>query len=230
MRQNSINRSNLSIMELRKQCVYYTDCLAANGASFGEFVGSAISSGTVSVSTGISFVNRPGLVRFRSSTTANSGYHVGLSANNLILSGRELCVASLIPSAFANTTTRIGFHDTLTSTDAVDGCYFEIAPTGVVTGKTSNNSIRSSTATNFTLITGTYYTLKIELNNNATLATFTILSESDVTLWTNTLSTNIPTALGRETGMGVISTNSGTTATDLIHLDFLGVEIYPSRG
>jgi hypothetical protein len=41
----------------------------------------------------------------------------------------------------------------------------------------------------------------------------------------DSLSTNIPTAAGRELGEGFVGTNSGTTAYALARLDYLSVEI-----
>jgi hypothetical protein len=58
---------------------------------------------------------------------------------------------------------------------------------------------------------------------NAASVTFALYDDSGALLWTDTLSTNIPTASGRETGAGIIGTNSGTSATDLYHLDYMAI-------
>jgi hypothetical protein len=50
-----------------------------------------------------------------------------------------------------------------------------------------------------------------------------------MTLWTNNLTANIPSAAGRETGASMIGTNVGTTAVDLYHLDWLAVYFTTAR-
>lgn len=57
------------------------------------------------------------------------------------------------------------------------------------------------------------------VNAGDTQATFALCNDAGTLLSSEPLSTNIPTAAGRETGAGFIATNSGTTATDLAHLD-----------
>ena len=70
---------------------------------------------------------------------------------------------------------------------------------GILVGKTSNNSARSTTATSYALAINTWYKLTITMNADATVATFAVHSEAGALLWTDTLNTNIPTAAGRET-------------------------------
>lgn len=218
------------LAELQKRSIHYTECLTASASCFGEFSGLAISNGTVNgPATGISLLNRPGMVRLRSGTSANSGYVIWFSVNNLLIGGKELWMAAGIPSVFAATTTRMGLSDSNITTDATDGCYMEVAPTGIIVGKTANNSVRSITPSSFQLVIGTYYKFSIELNADATLATFVVRAEDGTLLWSDTLSTNIPKTPGREAGAGFGAFNSGTVATDSWHLDYQGVELYPSR-
>jgi hypothetical protein len=128
-----------------------------------------------------------------------------------------------------NGTFRLGFHDATTSSDAVDGAYLEVASTGVGTGKTASKSTRSTTATTYTLSTATWYRLLIVLDSAAARVDFYLYNDAGTQLWTNNLTTNIPTASGRETGAAVIGTNSGTSATDLYHLDWVAVYFSTAR-
>jgi hypothetical protein len=57
------------------------------------------------------------------------------------------------------------------------------------------------------------------------LGTYTLYAENGSSLWTDSLTTNIPTASGREIGHGIIATNSGTTAQTIAHLDFMNLSI-----
>jgi hypothetical protein len=42
-------------------------------------------------------------------------------------------------------------------------------------------------------------------------------------LGSTSITTNIPTTTGRETGAGLVATNSGTTGTLLAYFDFMAV-------
>jgi hypothetical protein len=79
------------------------------------------------------------------------------------------------------------------------------------------------TGTTYTFSASSWYRLKIQLNSNATSVTFVIYDDAGNVLWTDSLTTNIPTSSGRETGAGMIGTSSGTTAVDLYHLDLMAL-------
>lgn len=207
----------------RKRPFLFCDFLATGTSSLDPFLGIAIASGTISAATvGTFTAQHPGNVRFVSSTTPNSGVYIGSNTIQLLLSGGEVYEAVFRLETLTLSTFRLGFLDTTTSADAVDGVYVEVDSTGVATGKTSNNSTRSTTATTLTLTATTWYRLRIVVNSTS-LATFTIYDDAGAELWTNTLTTNIPTASGRETGAGVTATNSGTLAVGLLTLDFMAL-------
>jgi len=221
--KQSINMGATLIDSLRKRPFLYSDFVAAGTSTSDPFLGVLIASGTSNAtSNGVANANHPGAVRFRSSTTTNSGLFIGTNANQLLLAGDEYFEAIFRIDTLALSTFRLGFHDTNTSSDAVDGAYVEIDSSGIVTGKTSSNSTRSSTATTYTASASTWYRLRVVVNSMS-LVTFTLYNDSGTSLWTDTLTANIPSASGRETGAGVIATNSGTTAVDLLHLDYLAV-------
>jgi hypothetical protein len=111
----------------------------------------------------------------------------------------------------------------LGSTDARDSAYIEIDSAGVAMGKTTSHSTRRSTATTCTISTATWYRALVTLNTDSGQETFAIYNDGGTLLWSDTLSTNIPTASGRETGAGLIATSLGTTATDLVHLDYMAL-------
>ena len=129
-----------------------------------------------------------------------------------------------------NTTIRIGFRDNVSSSDAVDGAYFELPPGSLaLVGKTSNNSTRSTTATIATLSVNTWYRLRVEINSALNLVTFTVWNEAGTQLGQQTLSTNIPTTAGREFGHGIVATNVGTSAVLLAYFDYLSSLSFPRR-
>ena len=160
----------------------------------------------------------------RSSTTANSGWKYQTDITQFLIGGGEVFdIVFRTPSALTNTTYRFGLLDTVTSADAVDGAYFEVSATGAAVGKTSSNSTRSTTATIATLVVSTWYHARAVVNTGATQVDFTIYSEAGAQLGTASLTTNIPTVAGRETGSGFVGTNAGTTASDVANLDYMAI-------
>ncbi len=195
-------------------------------APWGPFANTAISTGTLSFSgTGVVTANHPGCITINSSTSANSGEVMGTGSTNaaqfLLGGGEQFDVVFKTGAAFTNITMRFGFHDTATSADAVDGAYFEVSTAGVVTGKTSSNSVRTTSATIATLAVSTWYHARVRVNANATAVDYTIFDDSGTQLGTVQNTTNIPIAAGRETGVAFVATSAGTTATALCHLDYM---------
>lgn len=210
--------------------VYYqTDFLGAASADTGEssyanWDLSLISSGTQAKVAGTA--SHPGILRLSSSATANSGAYVRTAVESFTLSGGgAFSEFVFLIGTLTNTTIRMGFLDTGTSTDATDGAYLEIPATGAAVGKTANNSTRTTSATIATLSTATWYRGRIIVNFDASAVWFGIYSETGTLLGSVTNTTNIPTASGRETGHGVVATNAGTTAVSLIELDYMSVGI-----
>ena len=62
------------------------------------------------------------------------------------------------------------------------------------------------------------------MNKAASAVDFYIFDDNGNQLGTQQVTTNIPTATGRETGHGYIATKSGTTAQSCIDLDFMSIE------
>jgi hypothetical protein len=117
---------------------------------------------------------------------------------------------------------RIGYLDSTTSADAVDGAYFELSG-DVCSAKTASNSTRTTNATTLTLALNTAYTFDVEVNAAGTSARFRVYagtSETPVLDVTNT--TNIPSTSARGFGHGVVATESSTTASDIGILYMLG--------
>jgi hypothetical protein len=214
--------------KFRQKPFYYTDFLGLAGATTVEaaypFDLALISSGTQAKIA--SEANHPGILRISSSTTANSGGYIETDATAFLLGGGECFEVIFQPrvSGNANTTIRMGFLDTISSTDATDGAYFEL-PAGSldIVGKTANNGTRTTSSAIATLTVNTWYRARLEVNSNATQVNFYVFNDSGTQLGTQSITTNIPTASGRNTGAGVIATNSGTTAVELVYFDWIVV-------
>jgi hypothetical protein len=184
----------------------------------------AIASGTFSVTAGTP--NHPGIVRLLSSTSANSGWYLLTYTAAILIAGNEEMDIILRPGTLAGTTIRAGLLDTASSSAPTDGAYMHMDPiTGLVTGRTMSNTAGSTTGTSFQAITATWYRWRIVVNSDASRVDFYILDEAGAVLWTDNLTTNIPTAAGREVGSGLVATNSGTTALTLVEVDYMSLFI-----
>ena len=208
----------------RKNAFYATDFMSAQGSSNDPWFGFAVASGTMAGLTAGSPLNHPGQVRLVSSTTTNSGYRFIVEVNSFNgMQGGEVSNLVFRPSVLDSVTTRFGFHDANTATAPVDGAYFEVGPDSILWGKTMKASVASTTGTSYTLTVATWYRLKIVVNADATRVDFYVYDDAGTQLWTNNLTTNIPTDL---TGHGLITTkeHTGTGAgIILMHVDYMDV-------
>lgn len=164
-----------------------------------------------------------GIHRITSGTAANSGGTLATDLTAYRLAGGEYAEFIVNVDTTTNTTIRLGFIDTATSTDVTDGAYIEIQASTSPTCKTANNSTRTTSSTIATISTATWYRMRIEVDNTAANVTCSIFDANGNSLGTQTNSANIPTGAGRETGHGIIATNSGTSATNAIQIDYMAV-------
>jgi len=200
-----------------------TDFAASTATyAFPPWYGAAINAGTIAAATGLP--NHPGVMRIISSTTANSGATFYLYSAALLLAGGETTELVFQVGTTTGTTIRFGFQDSFDTTAPVDAAWINIAGT-TLTGKTRSNSVESTTGTSYALAASTWYRVKIVINADATRVDFYLYSEAGTQLWTDYLTTNIPTATGRETGHGIVVTNSGTSALALVNLDYMSLSI-----
>jgi hypothetical protein len=82
----------------------------------------------------------------------------------------------------------------------------------VATGKCTNAAGTTPTSDTYLCVPDTWYSAVVELNADATIATFTIYNEAGVSQWTNTVNANIPTAGGRLVNPIVMATESTSDA------------------
>lgn len=209
--------------------VLETDFYAATSPFAQGLVGSATSSGTMNTTNGTP--DHPGVVYLRDSTTANGGYRISTAATAFRLGGGEKCVVTFQPKGFRTTATmRMGFDDSTNQTDPVDGVFVKLIGNGTngytVTGYARNNNAQTATGSTFTAVANTWYTLIVELNADATVATFTLETDAGATVWTDTVGSNIPKTAGRETAFQIIVFESTTdAAADIVWVDYCRVEI-----
>lgn len=172
--------------------------------------------------------DHPGLIRYRSSASNNSGYAVYIGTGALLLTGSEYSELEFKYLTPANGVTYInfGFTDSIAVGDPNNGAWISTDSSGpTLSGKTRNGAgAVQTTASSYTLTTSTYYLATITVNSDATLVTFALYDMSSSLLWTDTLAAQIPTA--NAVGNSVVMWNSApTTATNLTILDWLYMSI-----
>ena len=214
------DRLPYQIHQNRTMPVIFSDCYGTSTASLSPYTATLISSATLS---GLNAeAEHPGIVKAISSTSADSGVNFNMGAVPILLQGGEIFSCVLKFSGFTNNTFRIGFGDTTTVADNVDGAYFEVTGSSTVSAKTSNNSTRTTNGTTYTASTATWYNFVIRVESTS-LVRFLIYSDTGAVLYNQTNAANIPTGAGRVLGPQVIGTNSTTTGSiDLYEIDYIG--------
>lgn len=195
---------------------YLTDFL--NGTTPSHWNVTSLVSGTIA-NSGASGAH-PGVLTYSCNGTANSGVSVLIGSSALKLSGNEKSTFVFQTNAsFANITRYLGFIDTTTATSPSNGVWGNIDTTGLITGKCANGGTVSTTSNNYQLAAFTWYRLVIQVNPTASSVTFTLYQDNgDVVLWTNTVSTNIPTG---NVGHGDICTSTGASAVGIGAIDYI---------
>lgn len=212
---------------LRHEIFYENDAWGYSNYFWFPWSAAAISAGSAVYGSGTAL--HPAWTRLSSSVNANSGVYLMLNASSILLAGGERSQCWHRPQTLSGITVHRGFHDSTSASDPVDGAWIWQDPaTGIIYGRTRSNSVGSITGTGFQLVTATWYLEVVVLNADASRVDFYLYDEAGALLWTDSLTTNIPTATGRELAHGVCATNSGTTAVALDDIDYLSVLI-PNR-
>lgn len=220
-----INKLNSNLTDLTNKT--WSDFLNSNTGT--PWSNNLVASGTISA-TG-SAINHDGILQFKSSTNANSGSGVFAKCYGFFIKGLEKTTFIFkTASLLTGITRRMGFHDSFDINDTANGIYGEIID-GVLKGKTARLNVRTLTTTSYTLSANTWYRFVIQVNKDASQITYTLYADnSNIVLWTDTISTNIPTATSGVyvTANGDICIYSGTTAIEIGILDYVDI-ILPNR-
>lgn len=195
-----------------------------------EFLGATVSDavkpwGNTTISSGVpsqlsSETNHFGIMRI-ASAGANSGTstRLGDASSSVLLGGGEFTECVFAFEQTNSCTHWIGFIDANNTTESVDGIYLEQV-NGYVRGKTSASSSRSTTTTSNLVAMSTWYSSKVDLSDDRSTATFRLYSESGSLLWSDTLTSNIPTNSANLTSAGFVTFHN-SAATNLIKIDYV---------
>lgn len=196
---------------------YFQDFLSITVAS--PFALAAISGGTI-VSLSASG-SRRGIIQINKSTTANGGYRAMTDLAAIVLTGGQYFEAWIRQNYQTGTTIRIGFHNASTVTAPTAGTYFEIAG-GIASGKCTTGGSTSQTGT-YAMTLDAWYKLKITVDVAAANVTFEIRDESETVVFSDVISTNIPT---EPVGAGFVATESSAVArTGIFLIDTLRMDL-----
>lgn len=195
------------------------------------FFGAAIDSGTSTATPANADFEaiHPGIVLLRSSTTANGGYRwqsevtmrggAGLSFRGVIKPFTDSVARSI----------RIGFGNSQTTSAHTNGAWVTIV-TGFspsITVSCANNSTTTNTVT--PLVPGSiWYTIDIAFVVGGVC--FVISDDSGAALYEGAITTNVPVDNNRRFIAGIIATEAGTTANDIVLVDYMGLGPSPLPG
>ena len=189
------------------------------------FMFTGISGGSLAAGTIID-ADHPGVYQF-TSTGGNVGGSVGLgAAGQILIAGQEQAEFVFYMDTVSNIYTRMGFLDAISVSAPTDGVWIDINA-ATVAGKTANNTTTSTTSSTYTASATTWYRATIVINSAASSVTFTLYDAAGSSLWTDTLTTNIPTGAGRFVGFEFQSWKTTAGAGTLAELDY--IKLYTPR-
>lgn len=198
----------------------------------GEVYIAAANSGTWTSGPASTWMDHPGTILLRSSTTANSGITMiwGASAFNGTRSfdpaqgAYRLEVIFRTPASNTGNIARFGTSETSSAAaDPSEGGFFELlAGTWAMTSNTTSGSTNTKTAL-ATLSASTWYHIRQTANVGNTALLFELFAEDGSLIAQNNHTTNLPdAALYPCVYRGV---NTGTTAVDLVTIDYASFEV-----
>jgi hypothetical protein len=182
-------------------------------------------SGSWAVNDSYNTTNHPGTVKITAGATSG-GYSVmstqsATNTSGIMLGGGESYELVFYVPSLSGDIVRLGFWDGTDSTTAVaNGTYMEINSSGVVNGKQTNTSTTSTTASTYTISTGTWYRAKVVVNGSGNGTDYYVYNDSGTQLWHDSLgSTNFP-ASTTPLNNGVAA-ESTTSNVNVIVLDYM---------
>lgn len=194
---------------------------SAGVGTVAPFTVSPLASGSAN---DVALAGMHGVVRIASAAGANSGCAIRTVGTASLVgdTGMACVVIAAYTGAFASASLqRLGFIDTGDHTDAVDGAYFELA-SGLLAAKTASNSVRTTSGTTFTPVSGTIYRHVIRYVT-ATSVRFRIIDHlTGAGVYDQTISTNVPTGTARAFGCGLVATTTTSALANHVFVDAIG--------
>jgi hypothetical protein len=223
-----VNATEYRPFNRTRAVVIESDFYDASTDAIPGLLGVVISSGTVNAN--LTTAAHPGVINLRDSTTAAGGYRFGCSGSQLI-GGKEVFdvvfqANSGITHRQRNISARMGWSDsTAGATMPTDGIWLNLTnktTSWLIEGSTANNGARTVTGTSYGIANYTWYRGVIQVNDAATSVSYKLYSDDGALVWSDTTTSNIPTATNRDTSPCIIVAESTTTAAaDILLLDYV---------
>lgn len=212
------NRYSTFMRSIRHECMALTE-----DGLWSTVGGGGLNSASSTGFGGTDMRNHPGIIA-TSVTTLTTDYAVIGSGSGVILFGggiweaKALIGINTLSDGTDTYTYRFGFMDTTTAADATDGAYFEYDSTTSANWLmcTSNNSTRTKTPSSIAVVASTWTLLTIKVNSDGTSADFFVNG-----VMAGSITTNIPTGSGRQTGAKIQMVKVAGTNQRIIYHDFL---------
>lgn len=226
---NVINESTYRLVDSSYYLELETDVVYATTNGFLPFLGTAVSSGTVTqLATNAS---HPGIALLKDSTTANGGYCAGTNTNQYFINGTER--GTFIFKRQGSRTTEIymfGFTDKADVNLPINGCFFRFNSThGHLWAACRANNAQTKATTNYSIATATWYRLEMNISSTATSASFYIYDDVGTLLWSEYVGSNVPRSGTRVTGFATCAFETTTDAAgNLLLLDYMRLKV-PKR-
>ena len=177
--------------------------------------------------------NQAGLIRSSTGTTATGRCAVTSSANCVALGSGgwtyevDIAAISALSDATQGYALLVGFFDTYTAANQVDGVYFLYDSLGVSTSSASSDKWQCVTVSNSSrtffetsdVVATTGAKLRIEINSDGTQADFYI---NDVSARAATAT--IPTGVSRAMGFGWLLIKSAGTTARTVDFDYIEID------
>jgi hypothetical protein len=213
------------------QRVVETDFMVPSTSSAVQFpyVLTVINTGAVNSSILRNGIN-PGILRFRSSSSANSGVYLLPLGNSLTQGTNYISPNTQVDYIFRTPATivgtginlRFGLGQSVSSTTDIDNGYYIEMIENTLYGKTADASIRSQTPTSFTTAINTWYHGRVKYISTS-LVEYSLYSMDGTLLWSSTLTTNITT---NQLNPLIIAISTNASAIDLVINDYFSTT-YP---
>ena len=187
--------------QYRTSLIWQSDLQNDGTGMSAPYLIATLASGTAPLAAGLP--NHPQLMTPTShASNANSGAIIrAVQLVGLSIAGYERHEFIFRPDRCTDVVGIYGFADTVTVASApVDGIY--LSRTGCVfTGRARSNSVDVDTADTYTVTSGTWYRLVVQVDSTAAGATFYIYSEGGIELWKRSVTSGVPVGVGRETAI-----------------------------
>jgi hypothetical protein len=162
-------------------------------------------------------------VHLTSSGSAHSGYaYASPNLDAVLLTGGEvveLIFKATTVGVFNGWNFYFGLMGAVASAPPSNGVFAYASGGPGLYGRAVSGGVGTSTGTYYTLVVGTWYLLKVVVNDDATRVDFYLYDDTGAELWTDYVTTNIPTAAGHEVAPGFRVDDTNGATIDLGYVD-----------